>query len=282
MKDLELMEHALHALHGLLAQPAGATAQDACMFQALAAADSLHRRLARPAQYLRDNPLGGPAKVFDAMADAIRAGDDYHQTLARFNYTEVHGDCDMGELCIGCIPRRPDGSCPSAPPQRQPLPGDWSVFNSGAEVASGLTFEEAWDYMTPERLERGWSAVCVVNKDNLPLDAPPQRQPLTEWIAVEQQLPKPGEHVLAVFRYSSGSQRVIRAMHAPHHTLSEDDWGEFITGADYDEATDTTYWPEGWYECNENEETHWHVTEEVTHWMPLPAPPAAHGIGGKA
>lgn len=93
------------------------------------------------------------------------------------------------------------------------------------------------------------------------------------WVAVDERMPEPGAYVLAVFRYPSGRQRVIRACHAPRHTLSEDDWGEFITGADYDEATDTTYWPEGWYECNESEETNWQVQEEVTHWMPLPAVP---------
>lgn len=53
-------------------------------------------------------------------------------------------------------------------PKREPQ--DWSVFSTGAEVASGLTFDEAWDYMTDERLARGWSAVCVVNKDNMPIE----------------------------------------------------------------------------------------------------------------
>jgi len=56
-------------------------------------------------------------------------------------------------------------------PQPKREPQDWSVFNTGAEVASGLTFDEAWDYLTDERLARGWSAVCVVNKDNLPIEA---------------------------------------------------------------------------------------------------------------
>jgi hypothetical protein len=50
-------------------------------------------------------------------------------------------------------------------------PQNWSVFNTGAEVASGLTFDESCDYLTDERLARGWSAVCVVNKDNLPIEA---------------------------------------------------------------------------------------------------------------
>lgn len=53
-------------------------------------------------------------------------------------------------------------------------PEDWSVFNTGAEVASGLTWAEAWDYMTPGRIARGWTAVCVANKDNLP--AAPQHK----------------------------------------------------------------------------------------------------------
>ncbi len=38
--------------------------------------------------YEAKNPLGGPAKIFDAMADSIRAGDDYHATLKRFGYAE--------------------------------------------------------------------------------------------------------------------------------------------------------------------------------------------------
>jgi hypothetical protein len=51
----------------------------------------------------------------------------------------------------------------------QHQPQDWSVYNTGAEVASGLTFDEAWDYLTPARLARGWCAVCVVDASNLPV-----------------------------------------------------------------------------------------------------------------
>ena len=42
--------------------------------------------LAQPEQYQQSNPLGGPAKVFDAMADAIRAGDSYESVLKQFSY----------------------------------------------------------------------------------------------------------------------------------------------------------------------------------------------------
>lgn len=48
---------------------------------------------------------------------------------------------------------------------------EWSVFNTGAEVASGLSLDEAMDYLTDERAARGWSVVCVINKDNMPTPA---------------------------------------------------------------------------------------------------------------
>lgn len=49
---------------------------------------------------------------------------------------------------------------------------DWSVFNTGAEVAGGLSYAEAMEYMTPSRLERGWSAVRVIDKYNIPGASP--------------------------------------------------------------------------------------------------------------
>jgi hypothetical protein len=36
------------------------------------------------AKYLRANPLGGPAKVFDACADTIRAGDSVEFAMANY------------------------------------------------------------------------------------------------------------------------------------------------------------------------------------------------------
>jgi hypothetical protein len=103
-----------------------------------------------------------------------------------------------------------------------------------------------------------------------------QRQPMTAWQPIERALPEPGKPVLA----ACGKQ-VVRAVHAPKFTLSEDDWGEFLPEGEYNEATDTSYWPEGWYEWNHQEETHWQLDNEPTHWMPLPDAPAAHGIKEK-
>ena len=40
--------------------------------------------LAQPEQYQQANPLGGPAKVFDAIADCIRAGDSLESVMATY------------------------------------------------------------------------------------------------------------------------------------------------------------------------------------------------------
>lgn len=37
-------------------------------------------------EYAKANPLGGPAKVFDAMADRIRAGEDYYDVLDDYGF----------------------------------------------------------------------------------------------------------------------------------------------------------------------------------------------------
>lgn len=42
------------------------------------------RQLRRAAEYARPNPLGGPAVVFEACANAIRAGDDIDQAMVNY------------------------------------------------------------------------------------------------------------------------------------------------------------------------------------------------------
>lgn len=98
------------------------------------------------------------------------------------------------------------------------------------------------------------------------------------WIRVEDKMPEPGVPVLAYVVgdwLASGKRwtRRIRAQYAAKGTLelSDSAWED----GDYDEATDRIYAKPGWYEDNEYEETHWRVTDPVTHWMPLPDPPEA-------
>lgn len=110
-------------------------------------------------------------------------------------------------------------------------------------------------------------------------------QPIPEaaaqgWIPVDRQMPKSGQIVLALQKWDhSGKLGVIRAAWIAAKTEEsspESDIGE------YDEATDTYYDPEGWYE----QISHWDEISAagvsgatIVAWMPLPdvlsASPAA-------
>ena len=102
------------------------------------------------------------------------------------------------------------------------------------------------------------------------LAAPPTAQ-AEGWTKLPGALPEPGMPVLL----DIGEKYPIRAMWAAKHTVQaaddDTDWGEYV------EADDMYYAPEGWYEWNQNEETHWAVTETPRAWMPLP-PTSAEGV----
>ena len=98
---------------------------------------------------------------------------------------------------------------PQRKPEQEPVANDWSVFNTGAEVVSGLSLSQAWDYLTPERLERGWSAVCVINKDNQITTSPyfpterqrPSRSDMT-WVGLTNEDVKWCDHNLHLIRWA--------------------------------------------------------------------------------
>ena len=88
-----------------------------------------------------------------------------------------------------------------------------------------------------------------------------------EWIPTADRMPPNGTPVLA----DTGHKHPIRACWVAKFS-EEVGASDFDGDEDYDEKTDTSYWPEGWYEWNRYEETHWRVDETVTHWMALPLP----------
>ena len=101
----------------------------------------------------------------------------------------------------------------------------------------------------------------------------------TAWIPVAV-LPAPCLKVIATYVNRLGNRRTIMAKWVPGRTEEahslDDEFGE------YDEATDTTYAPEGWYEVIDNFDdcTFVAVSEVViTHWMPLPEAPDAIRAG---
>lgn len=93
------------------------------------------------------------------------------------------------------------------------------------------------------------------------------------WVPCSEQMPAPGIPVIAYVPSfdGGGKYRRLRAQYAPPKTL---EMGPECEGGIYDEETDTFYCEEGWYETNVHEEVHWAITDEVTHWMPLPDVPA--------
>ena len=93
-----------------------------------------------------------------------------------------------------------------------------------------------------------------------------QAPSVPEWQPIET-APK-GDGVLI-----SIGNSVIRAMFIPEFTLEDN--SNYLGDSSYKEENDTYYWPEGWYECNDHEDTHWLVDEQPTHWMPLPKPPVS-------
>ncbi len=89
------------------------------------------------------------------------------------------------------------------------------------------------------------------------------------WISVADQMPEKGIPVLAI---NEISKYPIRACWIAK--FSQEAGCDFEGDMDYSEANDEHYWPEGWYDWNLHEGTHW-FAPGITHWMPLPPAPGA-------
>lgn len=117
--------------------------------------------------------------------------------------------------------------------------------------------------------EHGCASECPA----LPWQPATQPEPVA-WVSVGDRMPQVGSIVMAYYKNSHGHDRRIRAKWIPAKTLeaSHDCDGE----AEYDEATDTYYCPEGWYECMDNWDEFRAIfvhEGDITHWMPMPPTP---------
>jgi hypothetical protein len=97
-----------------------------------------------------------------------------------------------------------------------------------------------------------------------------------EWYDIASKgLPESGVNVLATYVNRAGKWRVVKAQWVAKSSeiaTTEDE------NSEYDEEKDDYFVPEGWYECIDNwdEYATFAITEgAVTHWRPLPRPPAA-------
>lgn len=112
------------------------------------------------------------------------------------------------------------------------------------------------------------------NEPGRPLGLP-LNDGLGAWVPVAERMPPPGSVVLVAYRNQLGHWRRIRAEWVPAKTQEADIDNEF---GEYDEATDTHYTPEGWYERINNWDDYSSVKvyEGVpSHWMHLPLPPGS-------
>lgn len=98
---------------------------------------------------------------------------------------------------------------------------------------------------------------------------------LCVWVPVVERMPPPGSVVLVAYRNQLGHWRRIRAEWVPAKTQDADIEDE---KAEYDEATDTHYTPEGWYERINNWDDYSSVKVHEgnpSHWTHLPPPPGS-------
>ena len=92
------------------------------------------------------------------------------------------------------------------------------------------------------------------------------------WIDIKNNLP-PNNTVLLVCGLNSENKiRRLRAKYIPRFYM-ESNGDDFLGDLDYNKFNDEFYWPEGFYEWNEHEDTHWLIDFKITHWMFLPTPP---------
>lgn len=91
------------------------------------------------------------------------------------------------------------------------------------------------------------------------------------WIPVAERMPEPDKPVMVVVQHQHG-RHWARARWIPKHHKED---GEYEGDLDWSDDGMHAYWPEGWYEWNEQEEIHWAIgphSATVTHWAEIALP----------
>ena len=96
------------------------------------------------------------------------------------------------------------------------------------------------------------------------------------WIPVEEEMPEQNKAVnVIVLSTTTGKQCRTIAYFIPEKTILaadflEDDAEDLEV---YDENIDDYWVKEGWFEYQTEAETHWFISDKVTHWLPIPKLP---------
>lgn len=105
----------------------------------------------------------------------------------------------------------------------------------------------------------------------------PTLAPQSEWVRVEERLPKAEKEVRLFCITSNGYKYQCQGFYVPpgmHRDDSDYSW-DWECCEQYDEDSDDYFVNPGWYESvhNWDEYSAFGIADKVTHWMPLPAPP---------
>jgi len=107
-----------------------------------------------------------------------------------------------------------------------------------------------------------------------------------DWTSVKDKMPPPDRKVLVVVQspYHRGSKTEYHpfctiACYFPRY-FEKDDGNYDGDDSDYRKDNDTYYWPEGWYEWSYTGDVENRLSDEVTHWMELPALPPQEVLDG--
>lgn len=91
------------------------------------------------------------------------------------------------------------------------------------------------------------------------------------WIPVTERMPEPDVPVLVFYEWQPGKHFWSRATWVPKHTVEAFNWDGEEDFLDWDETGNYAYWPEGWYEYNNDEEVCYQL-KGVTHWAAVELP----------
>lgn len=98
------------------------------------------------------------------------------------------------------------------------------------------------------------------------------------WIPVEREKPKANTIVLIIAITETGKRYRTVAYFIPTKTVLADAFLE--SGYDsedlqeYDDELDEYWVKEGWFEYQTVAEIHWHISDKITHWLPIPKLPS--------